>query len=140
MRNVSDKSCGEYQNAHFMFSNFSPKISPFMRYAEKHCRVRQARDDNMAHAHCMLDNEDIAITQRGVVIACRFFGITVLFPHFQGSRIQESTVDVVRELDITVYCVCCIPAALLWQVFPRVNERWQRFSQLRDDNLDSSTV
>jgi len=31
MRNVSDKSCTEYQNTHFMFSNLFPKIVPFMR-------------------------------------------------------------------------------------------------------------
>jgi hypothetical protein len=31
MRNVSDKSCGENQNTHFVCSNFSPKIVPFMR-------------------------------------------------------------------------------------------------------------
>jgi len=31
MRNVSDKSCTENQNTHFVFSNFFPKIVPFMR-------------------------------------------------------------------------------------------------------------
>jgi len=31
MRNVSDKSCRENQNTHFVFSNFLPKIVPFMR-------------------------------------------------------------------------------------------------------------
>jgi len=31
MKSVSDKSCGENQNTHFVFSNFSPKIAPFMR-------------------------------------------------------------------------------------------------------------
>jgi len=31
MRNVTDKSCTEYQNTHFMFGNVSPKIVPFMR-------------------------------------------------------------------------------------------------------------
>jgi len=25
------------------------------RNVEKYCRARQASDDNMAHAHCMLD-------------------------------------------------------------------------------------
>jgi len=28
MRNVSDKSCTENQNTHFMFNNFLPKIMP----------------------------------------------------------------------------------------------------------------
>ena len=31
MRNVSDKSCRENQNNHFVFSNFFSKIVPFMR-------------------------------------------------------------------------------------------------------------
>ena len=31
VRNVSDKSCRENQNAHFMFNHFFPKIMPFMR-------------------------------------------------------------------------------------------------------------
>jgi len=28
-----------------------------MRYVEKHCRVEQATDYTMGHAHCMLDNK-----------------------------------------------------------------------------------
>jgi len=31
MRNVSDKSCRENQNTHFVFNNIFPKIAPFMR-------------------------------------------------------------------------------------------------------------
>jgi len=31
IRNVSDKSCGVNQNTHFVFSNFFPKIVPFVR-------------------------------------------------------------------------------------------------------------
>jgi len=31
MKCVSDKSCRENQNTHFMFSNVFPKIVPFMR-------------------------------------------------------------------------------------------------------------
>jgi len=31
MRNVSDKSCRENQNTHFVFYNFYLKIVPFMR-------------------------------------------------------------------------------------------------------------
>jgi hypothetical protein len=53
MRNISDEMCGEYQNTHFMFSNFYPKIVPFIR-VEKHGRAGQTTGDNMAQAHCML--------------------------------------------------------------------------------------
>jgi hypothetical protein len=31
MRNISDVSCRQNQNTHFMFNNFFPKIVPFMR-------------------------------------------------------------------------------------------------------------
>jgi len=31
MRNVSDKSCRDNQNTHFVFNYLSPKIMPFMR-------------------------------------------------------------------------------------------------------------
>ena len=38
-------------NNFFFFS----KIMPFCDNVEKYCRAGQAKDDNMAHAHCMLD-------------------------------------------------------------------------------------
>jgi len=31
MRNVSDKSCRENQNTHFVFSKCFPKVAPFTR-------------------------------------------------------------------------------------------------------------
>jgi len=31
MRNVTDESCRGYQNTHFMFNNFLPKIVSFMK-------------------------------------------------------------------------------------------------------------
>ena len=43
---------------------FTPKIVPFMRYVEKHCTAGQATDDNMAHAHCMLDTKVYKYTRR----------------------------------------------------------------------------
>jgi hypothetical protein len=33
-----------------------PNIVSFMRYVGKAAAARQAKDDNMAHAHCMLGN------------------------------------------------------------------------------------
>ena len=35
MGDVSDESCRENQNAHFIFSNFLPKIVAFMRQCGK---------------------------------------------------------------------------------------------------------
>jgi hypothetical protein len=51
MKNASDRRCRENQNTHFVFSNVSSKIVPFMRK----CGAGQGTDNNMAHAHCMLD-------------------------------------------------------------------------------------
>jgi hypothetical protein len=34
MRNVSDKSCRETQDTHFMFVTFFPKFVPFMRLSQ----------------------------------------------------------------------------------------------------------
>jgi hypothetical protein len=34
---------------------FFPKIVPFMAKGENYCRAGQAADNNIAHAHCMLD-------------------------------------------------------------------------------------
>ena len=36
---------------------FFPKIVPFLDNVEKYCRIGQVTNDNMAHAHSVLDNE-----------------------------------------------------------------------------------
>ena len=57
MRSVSDKSCRENRNTHFVISDFFfSKIVPYLENVEKYCRAEQATDDSMAYAHCMLDN------------------------------------------------------------------------------------
>ena len=56
MRNVSDKSCTENENTHFLFSTIFSKIVHFMAKWKKYSRAGQVTDDNMAHANCMLDN------------------------------------------------------------------------------------
>jgi hypothetical protein len=56
MRNVSDKVCRENKNTHFMFSDFFRKSCRLWDNVEKYCRAGQATQDNMAHAHCILDN------------------------------------------------------------------------------------
>ena len=55
MRNVSDTSCRENQNTHFVSNTFFSKIVPFETTRGKNCRAVQATDDNRAHAHCMLN-------------------------------------------------------------------------------------
>jgi hypothetical protein len=54
MKNISDKSCRETQNTHFIFNNIFQKIVPFMR-KWKNFVERGWPHDNMAQAHCMLD-------------------------------------------------------------------------------------
>ena len=55
--NVSDKGCRENQNAHIVFNNyFFFKLCRLLDNVEKYCTAGQATDDNMAHAHCMLNN------------------------------------------------------------------------------------
>ena len=49
------RSCGENQNTHLMFSDFSENRAFLELMWKKYCRAGQVTDDNMAHAHCMLD-------------------------------------------------------------------------------------
>jgi hypothetical protein len=56
MSNVSDKIYRENHNTHFTFSNVSFRKSYlFYETMWEHFRDWQATDDNMAHAHFMLD-------------------------------------------------------------------------------------
>jgi len=56
MRMVSEKNCRKNQNTYIRFSNFFLfKLCCSWNKMEKCCRARQATDDNMMHAHCMLD-------------------------------------------------------------------------------------
>jgi hypothetical protein len=58
MRNVSDKSCRENQNTHFMFYSFFfffRKSCRLLDNVKKYSTAGEAADDNMAHALCMLD-------------------------------------------------------------------------------------
>jgi hypothetical protein len=56
MRNLSDKSCGENQDTHFMFGNVYSKTAPFIDNVGQYCRAEKATDDNMEHTHCLLDS------------------------------------------------------------------------------------
>jgi hypothetical protein len=55
MRYVSDKSCIENQNTHFVSKNVFRKSCPLWANVEKYFRAGQATDDKMAHAHYILD-------------------------------------------------------------------------------------
>jgi len=69
MRNVLEKTCRQNQNTHFVFKNIA-QISCCLRdNAETFGRARQAADDNMAHAHCMLDTCTNTLSEYVIVIA-----------------------------------------------------------------------
>ena len=71
MRNVSDKICSKNQNTLFTFSNFFfRKSSRSWQNVEKYLRAGQATDDNMAHAHCMLDTYGYKHTLRVCITYC----------------------------------------------------------------------
>jgi hypothetical protein len=54
--NVSGENCREYQNTHFRFSKvFLRKSYRLWDNVEKYCTAGQASDDDMVHAHCILD-------------------------------------------------------------------------------------
>ena len=55
-RIVLDKRCRENQNTQFITRIFFRKSYRLWDNVEILCRAGQATDDNMAHAHCTLDN------------------------------------------------------------------------------------
>jgi hypothetical protein len=54
MRNVSDKGCRGSQNTFCVQKTFFENRAVY-EIVEKYCRAGLATDDNMAHAHCILD-------------------------------------------------------------------------------------
>jgi hypothetical protein len=55
--NVSHKVVQETKTHHILFSvTFFRKLCRLSDNVGKYCRAGQATDNNMAHAHCMLDN------------------------------------------------------------------------------------
>jgi hypothetical protein len=68
MRNVSDKSCRKNQNTHFEWFFFR-KWFRLWRNVEKYNRTGQATDDNMAHAHCLLDKRLRTQSEKVIIVA-----------------------------------------------------------------------
>jgi len=56
LRNVPDKICRENKNTHFMFNNVFRKSCRLCEHVGKYFRAGMATNDNMAHAHCMLNS------------------------------------------------------------------------------------
>jgi hypothetical protein len=55
MENVSDKSCRQNQNTRFVFNIYKKNNTVYEMMWKNIVERGQTTDDNMAHAHCMLD-------------------------------------------------------------------------------------
>jgi hypothetical protein len=74
IRNVSDQSFRENQNARFMFSNFLSKNIVVCETMWIKCgRAKQATDGNTAHAMCMFSNYGYIHTQNFFFLLNRAF-------------------------------------------------------------------
>ena len=57
MKSVSGRICSEIENTHSLFNNiFLSIICRLCDNVDKPCSTWQTADDDMAHAHFMLDN------------------------------------------------------------------------------------
>jgi hypothetical protein len=81
MTDVSDKSCRENKNTHFVFNNVfffeSSVVCEIKWKKKKYCRTGQATDDNMTQADCMLDTYGYRLTLR-ICNTCRFSTATII--------------------------------------------------------------
>jgi len=74
MRNVSDKSCSENQNTHFMFNNvFKKKLCHIWDNVVKCGTVRQAKGDTICVIQCMRFACWITMARHTFVIYNYFF-------------------------------------------------------------------
>jgi hypothetical protein len=55
MKDVADKSCKKIHTHVLCPITFFLNRAVYELLWKKYCRAGQATDDNMAHAHCMLD-------------------------------------------------------------------------------------
>jgi hypothetical protein len=81
MGNDSDKGRRKNQSTHFVFSNFSSEIVPFMRKCGKNIveRDKPQMTDNMAHVHCILVTYGSIYTLRLCNTLC-FSTVTTVAP------------------------------------------------------------
>jgi hypothetical protein len=96
VRNVSDESCRENQNTHFMFKLFFSKIYRLWDHLEKYSIVGQATGDNTTHALYMLGNQGYKHT----------LGIRITYC-FCAARMVART-----RLSLSLCCVTCNLAVL----------------------------
>jgi hypothetical protein len=74
------KIVDKIQNTHFVFSNFF-SLSKIVPVYEKNCTAEQSTQDNMAHAHCILDTLAFKHTHSDCVILVAFPQQQWLYKH-----------------------------------------------------------
>ena len=112
-RNFSDKICRNKQNTYFTLKNifFFRKSCRLWDNVEKYCRARQAADDNVAHAHWMLDTLGYKHTLRICNIHC-FSTVTT---------VARTRLNVTFNIN----CLSCVPSHK-GANFHLVGNRWSR--------------
>jgi len=92
MRNIPDKIHRKNQNIRFISNNFFffRKSCLLWDDVEKYCRAGHTKDDNMAHAHCMLDTQGYKNTLGMCNIYCS----------------SPATMVAKTQLSVTLYAHC----------------------------------
>ena len=112
----------EYLNTYVIFKNFFPQKSyRLWDKVGKYCRAGQATDDNMAHAHCMLDTN----THSTYVILIAFplqkwlheRASTLRYTYIACLVLTETTVSISHTL------ILCSPDPTLSSLFDQTNNR-----------------
>ena len=102
LKNVSDKSCRENQNTHFML-NISPKIVSFWDNVETYSWAGKATGDNKVHAYCKLEN----YAYRHRLKICNIY------------RFSTATMVTRTRLNVTFRCNCpsCWTSKVSWVAY-----------------------
>jgi hypothetical protein len=94
MRNTSSKFVEENQNIYFLLNKVLQNSCHSWHNVEKHCRVGQATDDTMGHAHCMLGNKPYKHTLWTCYTFC-----------FSTSKQGYTNAS---HCYVLVHCLCCV--------------------------------
>jgi len=110
MRSVSEKSCRESQNTHFMFKNFFQKSCCLIENVEKYCGTWEPTDDNKVHAHCMLDTEGYKHTLK-------------IYTHYwfsTATMVAQTHVNIMLYVQCLSCCILSTVVLFLWTWWPMI--------------------
>jgi hypothetical protein len=114
IRNVSSKSCRKNQNTHFVFSNFFPKVVPFMRQCGKIWWSQRGHKwrHNVAHTRYMLEKQGYTPTHQGTCTHAR--ALTRTHRQKCNTYCFSTAIIVARtRLNVTLYVHCL--SCLVWE-------------------------